>query len=130
MSPLRLVCRVSAPDDQDLPADDAHPFWVAIDELADAVADTTRARGVDPDAMALMSESEEGSPLTQSGDAPAWAAYFWIYLPRDGKAQAALMPVILEHLSRAREALPDADWKVTLSDDPLVWDSGRFHLRS
>jgi hypothetical protein len=130
MSPLRLVCHVTAPGDEDLPSEDAHPFWVAIDELADAVAEAARARGIDPDALALTSESEDGSLLTQSSDAPAWAAYFWIYLPRDGAAQAMLLPIILEHLSRARDALPAAGWKVTLGEDPLVWDGGRFHLRS
>ena len=57
MSALRLVCHVTAPGNDDLPNDDAHPFWIAIDELADAVADAARARGVDPDKMALMQES-------------------------------------------------------------------------
>jgi len=118
------------PGDDELPNDDSHPFWLALDALADAVADAARARGIDPDVLEVMSESEDGSLLIQSGDAPAWAARFWVYLPRDRAAQATLLPALLQHLAQAREALPDADWEVTLGGQPLVWEGGRFHLKN
>jgi hypothetical protein len=127
MVTVRLTCHVSAPGDEDLPADDDHPFQQAIDDLADAIAASLVERGVDPDTLA-PGENEHGSLLTMSSDAPAWAAYFWLYLPEDGAAQAALLPVILDYLSRAKEAVPDAAWKVTLGEESLIWDAGRFRL--
>ena len=130
MTPLRITCHVSAPGDEDLPEDEAHPFWLAIDALADAIAEWLMTRGIDPDTVAsgVAGVDEYGSLLTMSTDVPAWAAYFWIYLPHAPAAQAELMPIIVDHLSRARAALPDATWEVALGDEPLVWDSGRFHL--
>jgi hypothetical protein len=130
MTPLRITCRVSAPDDEDLPNSEAHPFRLAIDEFADAIAAWLRTRGIDPDThpAAVAAVDENGSLLTMSSDVPAWAAYFWLYLPQAPAAQAELMPIIIDHLSRAREALPDAKWKITSGDEELVWDSGRFHL--
>jgi hypothetical protein len=85
-----------------------YAFRQAIDALADAIANSLRARGIDPDALAYAGANEHGSLLTMSSDAPAWAAYFWIYLPAESAAQAALMPIILDHPSRARNAAPDA----------------------
>ena len=130
MSDLRLVWNVFVPTEGDFPADDDHPFWLAIDAIGDAVADAARARGVDPDEMEAMQESDEGSPLVQSSDAPHWALRCWVYLPRDPAAQATLLPIVLEHLAEAREELPDAEWDVKLGERPLVWDGGRFHLTS
>ena len=130
MNSLRVKCHVSAPDNEDLPNSDAHPFWIAIDELADAVAAFAKTRGVDPDALAVAGVAENGSLLTMSSDTPAWAAYFWVYLLIDPSAQATLLPIILDHLSRAKEAVPAATWEVTLGDEKLIWDAGRFRLRT
>ncbi|MEQ1752568.1 MAG: hypothetical protein ABL973_00380 [Micropepsaceae bacterium] len=130
MSSLRLVCHVSAPDGEELPAEDRHPFNAALDELAGAIAEHARKRGIDPDRMSLSGEDGGGSLLTTSSDAPEWAAYFWVYLPKDQLAQSELLPLIIDHLVRAREAVPDAKWDVTLGTERLVWDDGRFRLPS
>ncbi len=128
MTPLRLVCHVDTPNDEDLPNDDTHPFWLALDDLGDTIAASFKARGLDPDSKDFYWENDEGTLLTMSGDVPPYAAYFWVYLPSDPQTQAILLPSILAHLSRARQALPEANWSVTLAGQPLVWDDGRFHL--
>jgi hypothetical protein len=128
MSDLRLLISVNLPRGQSFPEDDT-PFWQAIDAMADAVAASARARGLDPNEFEAMRESDEGSMLTISSDAPRDVLYCWIYLPRDGAVQSQLLPVLLAHLSDARAALPDADWDVSLGP-PLAWDGERFRLRS
>lgn len=126
MSSLQLLCNVFVPRDCEFPQDDEDPYWVALDALGDAVAASVRTRGLDPDELEAMRESDDGSLLTISSDAPKWAMRFWVYLPRDAAVQAALLPVLLGHLADARTALDDADWDVTLGERPLVWDSRRF----
>jgi hypothetical protein len=134
MSALRLVCHVSAPSGEDFPeeADDghSHPFWEELEELADAIAESARERGLDPDALGYSSESEDGTLLVQSSDAPRDVVYFWIWLPHEEAVQATLLPLILERLARMRDALPEAHWEVKLGEEPLHWDGGRFHLTS
>jgi hypothetical protein len=128
VAPPRLTCHVHAPPGEDLPAANEHPFWLAIDELADAVAAWFEDHGVDPDALGKNWEHEEGSLLTISSDAPSWAAYFWIYLPPDAAMQAEFLPMILDHLTRARHALPAATWQVALDDAPVTWADDHFRL--
>ena len=130
MSALRLLCNVFVASDREFPADDEHPFWLALDAMGDAVAASVRARGLDPDALEAMSESDDGSTLTISSDAPSWAMRFWVDLPRDAGEQAALLPLLLEHLADARVALDDAKWDVKFGDRPLIWDGGRFQIAS
>lgn len=128
MTALRLVCHVNMPGDDDLPNDDAHPFWLALDELGDTIAASFKTRGLDPDSSDYYWENDEGSLLTMSSDVPAYAAYFWLYLPSDPAIQATLLPAILVHLATAKQALSKADWTVTLDQKPLIWNDGRFHL--
>jgi hypothetical protein len=130
MSALRLTCYIGAPLGGDFPQDDAHPFWDGLEDLAEAIAQSARDRGLDPDALGFWGDSEEGTLLVQSSDAPRDVVYFWVYLPHDAAAQAALLPMILDHLALMREALPEAHWKAELGERPLVWDGGRFHLAS
>ena len=130
MSALRLTCYVGAPLGGDFPQEEVHPFWVALDDLADAIAEAARERGLDPDTLDAWGDSKDGTLLVQSSDAPRSVVYFWVYLPHDAAAQATLLPAILEHLALMREALPEAHWKAELGERPLGWDGGRFHLTS
>lgn len=101
-----------------------------MEELADAIALSARERGLDPDTLGHWEDSEGGTLLTQSSDAPREVCYFWVWLPHDAAAQASLLPIILAHLADMRRALPDAEWNAELGNVPIHWGGDRFHLRS
>lgn len=130
MSAVRLTCSVSVPTGADFPQAESHPFWTGLEELAEAIAQFAEERGLDPDQLGFGSESEDGTLLVQSSDAPRDVVYFWVWLPHAAEAQAALLPTILDHLAQMRSALQGAHWHVELNERPLVWDGGRFHLAS
>lgn len=111
-----------------MPCDDAHPFWVAVDELGDAIVKTLKAAGIDPNELLKTWSTENGSHLTVSSDTPANATYFWVYLPKEPTAQAAMLNTILFHLAHARRALPTAEWNVALGGNPILWADDKFHL--
>jgi hypothetical protein len=111
-----------------MPRDDAHPFWLAIESLGDAVAKTLTEVGIDPEELLKTWSTENGSHLTVSSDTPSNAAYFWVYLPMNPAAQSKMLGTILVHLTRARRALPEANWAAALDDLPLVWADEAFHL--
>ncbi|MBL8780766.1 MAG: hypothetical protein JNL06_07450 [Alphaproteobacteria bacterium] len=128
VSPLRITCHISAPHGENMPCDDAHPFWVAVDELGDAIVKTLKAAGIDPNELLKTWSTENGSHLTVSSDTPANATYFWVYLPKEPTAQAAMLNTILFHLAHARRALPTAEWNVALGGNPILWADDKFHL--
>jgi len=111
-----------------MPHDDAHPFWLAVDELGDAVVKTLKEAGIEPDGLLKTWSTENGSHLTISSDTPANATYFWVYLPKEPAVQTAMLNTIMLHLAKARRALPDAGWNVALGDSLLIWADDRFHL--
>jgi hypothetical protein len=127
-SARRITCHVSAPHGEDMPRDEAHPFWLAVDDLGDAVVKTLNEAGIQPDELLKSWSTENGSHLTVSSDAPANAAYFWIYLPKEPAAQSTMLDTILLHLARARRALPNASWEVALGGNALVWADDKFRL--
>lgn len=111
-----------------MPRDEAHPFWLAVGDLGDAVVKTLKDAGIQPDELLKSWSTGNGSHLTISSDTPANAAYFWIYLPKEPAAQSTMLDTILHHLARARQALPDAGWEVALGGNALVWADGKFRL--
>lgn len=125
---LRITCHISAPHGEDMPRDDTHPFWLAVDDLGDAVAKTLKEAGIDPEGLLQTWSTENGSHLTISSDTPANAAYFWIYLPKEPAVQTTMLNLILLHLAQARRALPNAGWNVALGGNPLAWADGKFRL--
>ncbi|MEQ1756206.1 MAG: hypothetical protein ABL973_18955 [Micropepsaceae bacterium] len=127
-SALRVTCHISAPHGEDMPRDDAHPFWLAVDELGGAVVKTLKEAGIDPDELLKTWSTDNGSHLTVSSDTHANATYFWVYLPKEPAEQTAMLNAILFHLARARQALPDADWNVALGGNPLTWNDDKFHV--
>lgn len=110
MDDPRIACHVLMPSPENLPPEDGHAFWDGLDALAEAVA---------ADDLRTL--------LLQSSDAPPWAAYFWIPLPRAQPAVwATLIPLVLNHLSRLQTTLPQAEWKVSVFEKPCTWDGNRF----
>jgi hypothetical protein len=124
----RLECLVALSGDGEFPDDDEHPFYSALEDFSEAIADSLKERGADLDEIARAEATEDGSMLTISSNTPRSMMHFWVYLAEDSQTQAALLPVLLEHLARMREALPEATFDVTLNKVPLVWEAGRFHM--
>ena len=118
---MRLRCIIQETANVTLPRADDHPLWLAMDNLSEKVHESLQARGG-------CESREQGSLLTVSGDTPRSVHYCWVELPASPAARAPLLDVILEQLAAARRSLPDADWEVTLEDEPLAWRDGRFHL--
>lgn len=111
-----------------MPRDDAHPFWLAIDDLGSAVVEALSKAGINTDELLQTWATENGSHLTISSDRPSNATYFWVYLPREPAAQAAVLKAVLFHLARARKCLADADWSVALGETSLIWDGDEFYV--
>jgi hypothetical protein len=101
-----------------LPEADDHPFWVALDAIGDGLSDLRRASGAD-----LI--RAEGT-MTVSSDAPAGWHYCWIDLPAAPGLHNQMLALALEGFSRARLALPDANWEIKLEDRPMQWAGNHF----
>jgi hypothetical protein len=123
----RLRCEVMVDPDEGFPKEDAHPFWTEIDALADEIAALLAAQGVTPEAASQ--HKENGSFLTISSDVPPDRYCFWIALPAEPARRARWLATCLDHLTRARTALPDAHWEVFLKDQPIPWSGRRFRIR-
>jgi len=103
----RLCCHIGVVRDDSFPGDDAHPLWAEIDALGER---------------------------TISSDAPLGSFYFWIELPAERAIRSQRLSICLDHLTRARNAFPDAGWEVrieewdgvTLTLRPIVWCGGEF----
>jgi hypothetical protein len=87
-----------------LPVGDDHPFWVALEALAEALP-------------------AHGTVMIASSDTPDWAHRMRIGLPAETAQRRQVIELALNHLSNARRALPGADWTVTLGGAAPVWDS-------
>ena len=123
MTSDRLRCFVSGYADPahpyHFPEDDDHPYWREIDMLADAIHARLIAAGA--------TEPIDGL-LTTSSDTPRGCSYFWVDLPIEADQRGEMLALCLDHLSRARLALPNVSWEISLEDAPLVWDGARFSL--
>lgn len=89
------------PARDELPEDEAHAFWVAMDKYVDVL-------------------SEAGVKVRTLSDAPAWALNYWS--DRDAAPGADVVAAALNYLSAARRALPKAAFKVMLNDAESAWN--------
>lgn len=123
MTTEHLTCHIAVASGADFP-DDAHPLWAEIDALGDKIAASLKARGVAPDSISRAIGN--GSHLTVSSDAPDDCFYCWIELPSQPAVRAQWLSLCLDHLTRARQAFPDADWDVCIGERPVGWRGGEF----
>ena len=99
---LRVDVWVSAGDE--LPEDEAHAFWVAMDKYVDML-------------------SEAGVRVRTLSDAPDWALNYWS--DREAPPPADVTAAALTYLTAARRALPRANFKVMLNDADADWSDVR-----
>jgi hypothetical protein len=118
----RLACHVSGPEPGApgaLPEDDDHPFWRALDALADDVQALRNSAGV-------TDQRHSEGVMTISSDAPVGWHYCWIDIPDTPALRDRMLALSLEGFSRARLALPEASWELLLEDRLLDWTGDRF----
>lgn len=95
---LRVDVWMSERDE--LPEDEAHPFWSAMDKYVDVL-------------------SEAGVKVRTLSDAPSWALNYWS--DRDAPPPGDVTAAALNYLTAARRALPRAYFKVMLNDVDTGW---------
>lgn len=95
------TCTIDAMvDSGDLPDEETHPFWSAMDRLIEVM----QAGGIH---------------VCGNSDAPAWALSY--------RGDCAVRPehrVLVEALAlltQARRGLPQSKWNVVLDDQPVRW---------
>jgi hypothetical protein len=122
MSRDRLTCFITGSTDAAasnyFPENDDHAVWDEIDALADAIHSCLKPPGAAFDDIDGL--------LTTSSDTPWGCSYFWVRLPDAPTLRAEVLAICLDHLSRARLALPNVSWELSLDDAPLAWDGARF----
>ena len=107
----------------DLPGSEHHPFCVALEALADGIADNFHRYGIDCDSIAASVGTRDGSLLARSSDTPQWAHRCYLQLPADQPRRGEILALALHHLTAARRALPQAQYEVELGGQRLVWNA-------
>lgn len=85
---------------EELPDDEMHAFWVAMDEFVDVLSDA-------------------GVKVRTLSDAPDWALNYWS--DRDAAPAPDVIAAALNYLSKARRALPRATFRVMQNDVESAW---------
>lgn len=88
-------------DSGDLPEDETHPFWTAMDRFVDVML-------------------AGGASVRGLSDAPAWALSY----RGDGAAEPerSVLFDALALLTQARRELPQSKWNVVFADRSVSWD--------
>ena len=107
--------------------DEHHPFWDALELLAEGIDANFTQHGLarhERAAAVGRAAGSDGSGFTASSDTPDWAHWFWIDLPTEQPRRQEIARLIETHLSAARRALPHETWKVTFGGSEIAWQDG------
>jgi hypothetical protein len=99
-----------------------------LNALSDRLVEIYKAAGLDTEWIVQDGgRSGYGSGVHISSDAPPWADYRWVALPQFEPLRSRVIAAVLDCLSRARVACPQAHYEVKIGpaghEDQIPWDA-------
>lgn len=94
-------------DSGDLPEDEMHPFWIAMDRFVDVML-------------------AGGARVRALSDAPAWALSYHGDCAAPPQRDVLLEALAL--LTQARRGLTQSKWNVVFNNAPVRWDAAEGYV--
>jgi hypothetical protein len=99
-----------------------------LEALSDRLVEIYKAAGLDAEWIVQDGgRSGYGSGVHISSDSPPWADHRWVVLPRFEPLRTRIISTVLDCLSRARRACPQAHYEVKIGpagrEDQIPWDA-------